>query len=760
MSKVNEFALTPEQIIAVGCDREQFVVAASAGTGKTRVLVERYMRLALSESPIRPDQILAITFTRKAAAEMKRRIVDQLNANGRPDLAQIAETGPIQTIHGFCQRMLVENCLAAGLDPDFGIANTAQSASWKVASIRTAISESYEEFPEVEFVLKHSAGKYKRQSTGSPYHYVEDNIRTLLEGMRGSGITPSEIGQNHASVEGLVGRYQSEILRELTLESPQGEASTGFFESLQSIKPRPAFVSGTEAYDHTGAELTVGLVQLALRAWALYERKLLSENMLDFTLLETKAIELLEDPETQARIRSQYRVAMVDEAQDLNPLQYRLLELMKIEQRMLIGDSQQSIYGFRQADVRLFREAELADPLRLTMNKRTDAPILRYVDLVFKRLWSDRYLPMAPALQPNMANGDDPFEEPEITCQGVELWPSEEVDPHYAVANQIKALVKEGTRLRDITVLVRTRHYGSALGRALSQLGLAARLVGISQEYYTRLEVRDVANALQALVDPTDDFALVCLLRSPFVGLSFNAITLLSQEQPILPHLDQLSDLDEGDQAKVRAFLDWFEEMQRLVFRLTASETLAHLFQKTSYLAKLATLPKGDQLIANVRKLQLLACAAEEIGPAEFAEQIREIQVMRHDEENANLEDDLSDALRIMTVHQSKGLEFDVVIVPETTAPPRKKTFEVIFDPRIGLAGANAEGNSRYVKWLVERRNKLEEDEGWRLMYVALTRAKTRLCVVVDVKSPASYAYALAKAGGYPKSVLGGIVVR
>ncbi|MEQ1936205.1 MAG: UvrD-helicase domain-containing protein, partial [Fimbriimonadaceae bacterium] len=491
---------------------EYFVVSASAGTGKTLVLVERYMRLTLGESAIRPDQILAITFTRKAAAEMKRRIVDQLNARGRPDLAQIAETGPIQTIHGFCQRLLVENCLSAGLDPDFGIATTAQTGSWKVAAIRTAMTESYEEFPEVELVLKHGAGRYKRQSTGSPYHFLEDNVRSLLEGMRGSGLSPAAINASHSSTEVLTDLYHNAICEELGID--EAIPASSFFDELRArVKPVPKYLNGSVSSDSLGVELTVGLVQLALRAWVLYERKLLSENMLDFTMLETRAIELLKDPGLQDRLRRQYRVAMVDEAQDLNPLQYQLLDLMKIEQRMLIGDSQQSIYGFRQADVRLFREAEQADPIRLTLNHRTQAPILRYVDLVFRKVWGERFHDMAPPLELEDSVGDDPFAERPITCEGVELWPSDEADPHYAVAGQIKKLIEDGTSLRDVTVLVRKRQYGAALGRALSQIGVPARLVGISQEYYTRLEVRDVANALQALSDPTDDFALVCLLR-------------------------------------------------------------------------------------------------------------------------------------------------------------------------------------------------------------------------------------------------------
>src|SRR5207302_1377441 len=98
---------------------------AAAGSGKTRVLVERYLKHIIVDG-FRADDILTITFTRKAAAEMKRRIVDRLTGSGLSDQAQIAETGPIQTIHGFCERFLRENAIAAGLDPDFDVLSEAQ----------------------------------------------------------------------------------------------------------------------------------------------------------------------------------------------------------------------------------------------------------------------------------------------------------------------------------------------------------------------------------------------------------------------------------------------------------------------------------------------------------------------------------------------------------------------------------------------------------------------------------------------------------
>ena len=183
MSTEQPRVLTSEQKAVVAAEDKSFVVRASAGTGKTTTLVARYLRLVTLDG-LRPDQILTVTFTRKAAAEMKRRIVSALVAGGLRDEAQIAETGPIQTIHGFCERVLRECSVDAGLDPDFNILDETEASRRMKGAIQEAIA-SFVEMPLADELLERLAGK-RNYMGNSPHSMLEDSIRDVVGRLRGS----------------------------------------------------------------------------------------------------------------------------------------------------------------------------------------------------------------------------------------------------------------------------------------------------------------------------------------------------------------------------------------------------------------------------------------------------------------------------------------------------------------------------------------------------------------------------------------------
>jgi len=779
-----EYTPTEEQWRIIKSRLPRSVVTASAGAGKTGVIVNHYRELVIEEG-LKPDQILAITFTRKAAAEMKTRIVRDLRNAGRADMAQIAETGPIQTIHAFCQRLLAENSIAAGLDPEFDIAGEGDKRRWQEESIRETLAEDFFEAPEIAYVLQEFAGKRANEAGQvgqSPYGLIEGALRTLLGQMRGSGHLRSEINKNHVSAEQtlktwqklLLDRLDPEVKSALEEELTPGMATDRFFEVIgrayKSIrKSTPTFIRAVSDRDETDATVTSGLVQLACRAWQKLDAKMTQRNALDFTLLEEKAIAALDNPAIRARVGSQYRVALIDEAQDLNPLQYRLLDRLETPRVMLVGDRQQSIYAFRQADVDLFIEQESlaieADDgshLTLIRNHRSQRGILRFVDAIFAPEWSDLYRPMSPPPEP-VQTDDKTIElfgpEPEpFDFEGVELWPMELADAS-EVARRIKELLgdlPEGMSAKDVCVLVRDSTFGERLYRALDRFRVPARLVGVSKQYYTRMEIRDLANALRAIGDPFDDFALSATLVSPFGGISYDALTILSQERPLYRQL-LVSELP-----AIQEFLAWFKPLSESAGRMTAGEAVTALLSQTPYLEALARRPNGAQVLANVRKLQRIACEAEEVGPMEFAEQIRETQSLRHDESDEPTQDEDSDAVRIMTIHRSKGLEFEIVVVPQTTTKIGKiREEDVRFDPRIGMAAASfGVPRSRFFLWLQDLRREREKQEDWRVIYVALTRARKRLCVVTRPSGAHTVADAIAKHSGFKEGIPPGVKLR
>jgi ATP-dependent exoDNAse (exonuclease V) beta subunit len=730
-----------EQRRVIQAEHDKFVVTAAAGAGKTYVLVERYLR-HVTEEGLTPDQILTITFTRKAAAEMKERIVRRLRTVGRFDEAQIAETGPIQTFHSFCERLLRENAFEAGLDPQFSILNDAQADKIRTEAILDAIARASEESPAAEGLIRLLTGRPARLQL-SPYAHLRGAVESVLAELRGSGNDLEVLEKQHASVETLkpvwdqaIAEAMPQELRERLIFA-EGESPTERMKNVYraaDIKFPPWLKSTPDAtIEEEALEHACGLVQLACSAWHRMERAIDARQQLDFVALETRAKQLLEKSQvTVDRIKDQYRVVMVDEAQDLNPIQYQLLELLGIGRQMLVGDRQQSIYGFRQADVSLFeRHLASSESLKLTKNYRSGEGILSFVDLLYSRLWTAEY--------ERMNRPEDPLDLETVVsvdCTGVEIW-EQSPDGQQESASFVRELIEEGVPERDIFVLVRDATFAGKLKTKLAEAGVAAEIVGGRERFYTRLEVRDMANVLRAVADPYDDFSLLACLRSPVVGLSLDSIILLGREPRIIDHLEAFEAATARDQEILAKFRSWYDPLREKGDRLSAWEIIAEVFARSNYLLALARRPHRDQIIANVRKLLTLAIDEPEFGPLQFAERIREIQDIVHKEGEAPIVDDESQAVRLMTIHKAKGLEFPVVVIPQTDRDMTSRKKEVVVEPRKGLVATNfSKGESQMLRFLNAGRRIREEAEELRVLYVAMTRARHRLCIAKTPVGP------------------------
>ena len=726
---------TPEQQAVIDANEPFFTVIASAGAGKTFVLVERYLRHILEEG-LHPDEILTITFTKKAAAEMKDRIVRSLRQFGRFEDAQIAETGPIQTIHSFCERLLRENALEAGLDPQFEILSEAEATRLTKQCIREALTSDLDEQPEAERLIHLLVGKRSFGDARSSYSRVESSIESVLHGLRSSRFSLEQIQLSYASAHVLKARWEDGIRQSLVKEVREafdlldtddfrGRIQAASKQVGQSV-PTWARGKGEPLADEEALGHACGLVQLACEAWWRMDHEMMRAQALDFSALEIKANELLRRSEvTRARVKEQYKVAMVDEAQDVNPIQYELLDHLGTSQMMLVGDAQQSIYGFRQADVRLFRDrAKTTVTKNLSRNWRSDEGILNLIDLIFGRLWAGDYHPMKEV--PTVMDFDL-VERP--AYDGVEFWYQPAKDMR-ATAKYIQELIDEGEAKRDIAVLVRNGKGALAVQQALTEAGIPNRIAGGSERFYTRLEVRDLANTLRALADPYDDFALLATLRSPMVGLTLDSIIQLGLNSPVVDALETFEPALVEDLPRVAAFLKWFKPLSKIADRLSAWEVLSEIYAQSDYLPALARRSTGDQMLANARKLLTLATQDPELGPLEYAERIREIQDLSHKEGDAPADDEAADLVKIMTIHKAKGLEFPVVVMPQTDRKITMNAPDVIVDPARGLVATKfTKLQSIIHKMLSDQRKQLDDEEERRVLYVALTRAKRRLCI-------------------------------
>ncbi|MFI5387161.1 MAG: UvrD-helicase domain-containing protein, partial [Fimbriimonadales bacterium] len=486
------FDPTPEQIEVIGAIERSMVVTAAAGAGKTAVLVQRYLRHV--EEGLEPDQILTITFTKKAAAEMKRRIVGELRKKGRTREAQIAETGPIQTIHSFCERLLRENALEAGLDPRFEVAAEGAAGEMLDRAVRDTLSAPMDDRVEAEKLIAYLAGQRSYGHGQSPYAKLEDAVRDVLGRLRGSGLELDEVEKAYVDRQSLQALLEIKMTESLPLpvaEHLRKHRSGLLAERLQLAykewgerPPRWISAKPDDAADQETLEQTAGLFQICAAAWLGIEREIEREQKLDFTALETRALRLLLRSEaTRRRVQRQYRVVMVDEAQDVNPIQHRLLAAMEIEFEMLVGDAQQSIYGFRLADPTLFQSRIGQDARRLSLNLRSQPGILRFVDLVFGRLWGEGYVPMTPPVSPLDLNV---IELPMYS--GVELWRQQDKS-----TADTALLVREmrdvhGLSLSDIAILVRDSRFALEMQNSLRSIGVPCRITGGTEQFYARLE--------------------------------------------------------------------------------------------------------------------------------------------------------------------------------------------------------------------------------------------------------------------------------
>jgi ATP-dependent helicase/nuclease subunit A len=738
----SKFVLSSEQQAVVYSKEPKFTVKAAAGSGKTRVLVEKYLRHVIEDN-IQPDQILTVTFTKKAAAEMKKRIVEALIQNQLFEEAQIAETGPIQTIHSFCERTLRENAISAGIDPEFSILSESQFNEIFDRSLQNCLSRLENLTEPAQQLVKKLVGKMEYQQAKELHTKLANSIRTVLHTFRGSGKTRCELAKIYHSVGSLVQAFQDTVSKEFGYKPSNQNNSSWCLDFHQFIrnhhlKTPKWFKEELTASDQNDYLLTCGLMQLTLETWASIDHEIDEIQSFDFSLLESKTLDLLtQNSLANKKIQSKYKIILIDESQDINPVQYRLIEALNIEHEMMVGDPQQSIYSFRQADRKLFVEKTQNHHCKdLSTNYRSEPGILNFIDTIFEKLWQEFYNPMSKRKKDSPAAKDcDLFGSispgTDIDFKGVELWLQKKKDQSLTT-QWIKQLIDEGEKPGDIAVLVRTSFHAAEISQQLNFLKIPNRISGGAEKYFTRLEIRDLANALEALDNPYDDFALLALLYSPIVNLSLDSIILLAKQAPVWEALQQYQPELPDDKEHLSRFLQWFLPLCPYANRLPAWEAISEIFCRSPYLEQLAIRPRSEQTLANVRKLLCLAAEEPELSPKKFAQRIRNIQKIHHREGDAPSLDEDTHTLSIMTIHKSKGLEFPIVVLPDMHQRLNRATKDIVCLPEQSLLATRFEETATPLyKYLEEKRKQQEQEEELRILYVAMTRAQRKLCVCV-----------------------------
>ncbi|MCL1926494.1 MAG: UvrD-helicase domain-containing protein [Syntrophorhabdaceae bacterium] len=811
-------------------------VDASAGTGKTATLVARVTNLFLEQPKLLPDEVLLLTFTDKAAAEMKARVTEGWErlfaaAQDQDETGKIEEElrrwNPmvripssvyeepralrrrademvdavgrlsVTTFHSFCARILRSFPAEAGVDPLFEVLPGNEEANAWNAAFRLflrgefgspAVSPMWEKI----FMREHDAGK------------VWDVIRRLCltqrDLLRGD---PPDFGNSadfrkflldeyllcveyfRAFVAGIVApdddddptvmtfRAALPLLEEvwsainsgdLTVAAAKAVAADAAFDidlnKSRSKKkfPRPDGPSLSKVRDSLRKlfslviEIPEGdaaarfLFSRAGAALAAYER--MKGSGLDFMdlLLRADAV-LSSNPEVARRLSNRFRYIFVDEFQDTDPLQARMLRILSAGgppgKLFVVGDPKQSIYGFRRADIQVYGKflkevaKEGGEDVSLSRNFRSRPDLLAALNGLFGRILS-RQEDFSPPYMPVDPYRSDPGEGHPVTLY--------ELAPEVDEANFLPALVRRiaGTvkirgedgkerpaMLRDIAVLYRSDASGEVLSgyrNALTGAGIP-NIVPSRRGFFSRQEVQDLRIVLSAVDVPGDLSARYAALKTIFFGLSDEEILPLYGDNP-----DSVS-------GRVKDALGLLSRLSAGRERVLLPDLLARLYRETGVDFVAARLPEGERIIQNLSKAAEMARAFEWKGAGSlklFLADIRKkMEEKREENEVPDFEED-EDAVRLSTIHAAKGLEFPVVILGALSRGGKKEPRGMRVDRVHGISALIFHGFRTYSAFrqlshagrplTFERweREKMAAEER-RLLYVAATRAKDRL---------------------------------
>jgi len=893
-------SLTPSQRQAVAA-RGNVLVMAGAGTGKTHTLVERCLYcLCLEQPPASLEEILVVTFTEAAAAEMRRRLREQLEEKLRaaPDEPRWAEqialfdTAHIGTLHSFCLKLVREHFHELGLDPQLAVLDAGEARlladealdeepqehyagqnelagavqkliqiygggrdqairqlvlrlhdyaqtrpdadgwlarqiekfaapapdewlGWLLTAIRNwrdewlpaveklkAVNEKASELLEI-FVQKGSAGVSPAKSKIPPDLPSDKSVRRDAE--RGRPEACATIFSRESAAEILAQIVASDGSWPAGKKTALCKPLEDLFDAAKFLVSLAAVKNGNdplaEDWDwvrgHMGA-----LVRLTQNFSVRYAARKRDDGVLDFHDLEQFALKLLWDfaanqpTPVAGRWRQKIRFVFVDEYQDINAAQDKIIQALSRDganaNRFLVGDAKQSIYRFRLADPKIFRDyaqswcGKNGQTIHLAENFRSREGLLNFVNSVFEPLMREeiggvrydaeaRLKFGAPDRRAELGAAKDASPRAELLLRfkkgrndaepdNDDLADLQETEKEARLlALRLKRLAAgkhdiwaadekrfRTAEWRDMAVLLRAPS-GKAEIYAKEFQRAGVPLIVERGGFYDSSEITDLLSLLQLLDNPLQDVPAIAVLRSPLVGLSLDElaqIRLAAKGVHFWTALNRWRDVTRdggrvtgsgataGIFPKVDKFLKDFSRWRQLARQASLSQCLENMLAETHYAEWLRARPRGAQRRANVERFLGLAQKFDQFQRQGLFQFLKFIEAQREAEiepEVAAVADE--NAVRLMSIHQSKGLEFPIVAVADLAKPFNTQDLrgEIIFDETFGLCPRIKPPHTgrRYPSlphWLAQSHQRRELwGEELRLLYVAMTRARDTL---------------------------------
>ncbi len=777
---------TPSQLEAIRILDRNVCVSAGAGTGKTGVLVKRFLRI-IKQGLASPAEILAITFTEKAANEMKSRIVTGLKAARLHDARREVESAYIGTIHSFCSRLLKEHPIETGIDPDFRVIEEDEANLLKEIALDQLIEESFETEEIFSLLLVYGEETIRKRVKGL-HEKIRISGTQCQEAVERQAGTPDVAIQTmlKESFRGLLNfpkrREQAqEVIQFLELKCVRDWSAIeklNSFEAQLDLRIKEGREETKKAKDllrkfvacqldafaqpvqKTFGKFLVGFDQR-------YEALKKERAAFDFNDLELTVMRLLTSESQSAlavrqRYRQQFKFIMVDEFQDTNPVQVRLVELLSNGSNLfLVGDVKQSIYGFRGSDPAIFlkKDKEFGEGdgrkrIVMTENFRSDQKLLDFVNPFFSTLWRDGELIYEP-LAANRAAKDisEPVELIEIEQEKDESRDESRAEEARLVAGRIQELVQnEGYDYGDFAMLFRAAESMHLYEQELRNFRVPYYIIG-GRGFYHQAEIRDMMNFLTALENPLREIPFAALLRSPMFQVGDDTLFWISRRAKETGKLTsfyngfaawrEIVEISAGEREKLERFEIIFNDLNHGKRNLNVSEVLEAILRNTHYDLHVLGLAQGKRHFANLRKLVDLAReleARETIHLGDYIRYIKGLVFQEVRESEAQTEAEVGNVVRLMKLHTEIGLEFRCVILPDLARKPRLQESRFLFDDEFGLAlqVQNPETgefeNTFSYESAIERLKTRQTQEAKRLLYVAMTRAKEKMILAGTTK--------------------------
>jgi ATP-dependent helicase/nuclease subunit A len=779
------------------------VVTAGAGTGKTHMLAERYLYY-LRERDLSPLEIVAVTFTEKAATELRSRIRFLVGQElpERVDILAELEAAQISTIHALSARICQEYYQFIDIPADFSVLDDLEGKVWLEDGLRAAITNLPQQvFGVIPYSLlseilvrllddPFTADRALQQGIQDWKKLLADARLTALISLVNDRIWQDSwwILRQYQGQEG----DKLESVRQYVIkamEDIEGEENvTNGIEIINQINLRGGSQKKWRSQDEItivkkalgdvrdlvrealkqgliNLEFTVADEQLKTILPAVTEAYFEVSNYLNrlkeqarvltFSDLEIYALQALQSAEVREYYRQRWQVFLVDEFQDTNPTQAELLTLLTRDTELtIVGDIKQSIYGFRRADIRVFKQfrdrilQDQGQEVILSKSFRTHQQLVHSINQIFAPLLGENHQELVAHRQ------QEPMEDRENKFNYVRAISSEnsnninkgqrQQNEAKIIAQKIKQMLDNKTPVydqktqqlrsiqpQDIAILTRTWQPLGLYEQALRALNIPVAADGGGNLLATR-EAKDANALLRFLADPQDDIALVAVLRSPFFAISDRVLFLLTKEREKQESMNWWKLVKKAKFTELEHPINTLQKLLAKSQEETPSRLLQIAANLTGYSAVIANLSSGKRRLADWQGFYQLIKELER-GTKDLFGVVRHLKRL-YDREVAVPRPMLTvdNAVSLMTIFAAKGLEWSVVVVGDLSRQRPQNSPPVYFDSQLGVAVKSPDQTEETRKpvlytWLEYQQKQREAAESLRVLYVALTRARDYL---------------------------------